>query len=381
MGYVYKSRLRRFLVGLFDAAGALFVFPFKACFRPAMGKDIRRILIIRLDHIGDVAYTTSLPENLKARFPEAKITFLVSNAARVLVAANPYVDKVLCFDAPWFERSPKKNLSWKGFFRAREILKQGFFDLGLDPRGDLRHILLMCLSGVRYKVGYGITGAGFLLDKCPVYRDSEHVLQRNLDLLRSINIKIVRESVYLSFTKEDDEEMQRFLRENNLGQQDQLVILHPYAGYPSKNWREERFAELADSISRELSAKTVFIGSAKDRKAIERLIAQCHDRAANAAGKISLGALLALLQQAKLFIGVDSGPSHLAVAMNTPAVVLYSGTNRAGDWLLQARRSAVIQKDTACRGCELKECPENMCMELISVQDVMKAVRQLIGKA
>jgi len=89
---------------------------------------------------------------------------------------------------------------------------------------------------------------------------------------------------------------------------------------------------------------------------------------------------LELFKKAGLFIGVDSAPSHIAGLSKKPSVVLYSGTNNPDEWALVSEAAAIIQKDISCKGCERTDCRDNICMDLISVYDVLEAVDKVFKK-
>ncbi len=102
------------------------------------------------------------------------------------------------------------------------------------------------------------------------------------------------------------------------------------------------------------------------------------DKIIDAIGKTSLGELAALLKKANLFIGTDSGPSHVASAVKTPSIILYSGTNDVKQWAPLGKKVFVIQKDVPCKGCERLKCANNICMDLITADEVMEVVGDVL---
>lgn len=377
MRYVFKKRFYTFLFSIIDFIGQLILSPIRLFGKRTPG-NVGSILLIRLDHIGDVIFSTSIPQNLKNHYRGAKITFLVANWAKEIVMNNPYVDEVICYDAPWFDRNKKRAFEFRKFFKLGQELRRHNYDLGLELRGDSRHILLMALARIKFRVGYGITGGGFLLHRKVNYRAGAHSLERNLDLLRSLDIKVVGYEPQLYNSAKDEEFVQDFLKANNLTDRDFIAIIHPYGGYPSKNWQDERFAELMDVLGKDYQAKIILIGSEKDKDNIEGIIGINQTPAINAAGKTSLGSLLALIKKSRVFIGVDSGPGHIAGSTGIPTVILFSGTNRVQIWGPKGDNTIIIQKDIPCRDCERLDCAQNICMDLISVEDVLEAVEKVL---
>lgn len=376
MKYIFKNKFYSFLFFLIDITGTVFSLPF-LMFRRRLPGNVGHILLIRMDHIGDVVCSTPLPQNLKEHYRGAKITFLVSTAARGAVINNPYIDEVICYDPPWFSRGKKRIFEFRRFFVLTRELKRHNYDLGFDLRGDFRHIILMILARVRFRVGYGITGGGFLLNHKVNYRNNVHTIERSLDCLRSMGIDIIAQEPKVYPSAKDEESAEEFIKENNISAEDFTAVIHPYAGYSSKNWLDGRFAELMRSLYAKYNARIILAGSGKDKINNDKLIDRSRVPAINAADRTSLGSLTSLISKASVFIGVDSGPSHIAALTKTPCVVLYSGTNNPWEWGPRNDKAIIIQTDIPCKGCERMNCEHNICMDLISVEDVMDAVEKV----
>ena len=376
MRYAFRKKYLLVLIGLLDFLGYCVTFLPRLFFKKQLGQ-VRKILVVRLDHIGDVLYSSVVLENLKKQFPTAHITVLVGSWAQGVLANNPYLDRLMVYDAPWFSRQHKRIFGLRSYLRLIRHLKEEHFDLGLELRGDFRHILLMALAGVTYKVGYGITGGGFLLDRRVYYQEDAHVLEHALEVLRSIRVNITRTNPQFFIAKEDDAQARALWEAWGVVKDDTLVVLHPYAGFSSKHWLDERFCALAEELSKELAAKIAFVGSDADKERIEALRKRCSAPLFNAAGATTLGMLARLLKRADLFIGVDSGPSHLAAVMRTPSVVLYSATNRQHVWGPLGENTIVIQKDVPCGNCQKLDCRRHDCMETISVDEVVEVAVRL----
>jgi len=377
MKYVLKKRSYIFLLTVIDFIGYIISLPLRIIRRGFPG-NIANILVIRLDHIGDVIFSTTVLENLQKHYVGAKITFLVASWAKNIVIDNPYIDEVICYDAPWFDQNKRKVFEFKKFFKLARELQRHNYDLGIDLRGDFRHLLLMALAGVRFKVGYSITGGDFLLDKRVEYKDGAHSVQHNLDLLRDLKVDIVTDRPQIYSCEEDKRSTEEFFKENNLASDDFIVAIHPYAGYPSKNWLDSRFADLIEILDEKYKAKIILVGGEKDKDKVKAILGMCKAPVISACGTTSLGELLELIKRSSVFIGVDSGPSHIAATTDTPILVLYSGTNISKEWGPRSEKTVIIQKDIPCKGCEKLDCEHNICMDLISVEDVLDEVEQLI---
>lgn len=378
--YVLKNKLYTVAVFIIDAIGYALTFLPRIFKRVKFPSDVKNILVIRLDHLGDLISSACIPENLKHKYPNAKIDFLAPSWAGDILKNNPYIDRVIYYDAPWFNRGSKELIRPGSFFRLAKELRKAGYDLGLDLRGDIRHILLMALGGVKFRVGYGITGGGFLLQRKAVYRKGMSAVEKNLDLLRAMGITPFACESKLYASTEDEQAAEVILKEYGLIENDLIAAIHPFAGYSSKNWQEEKFAQLIGGLYKKYAAKVILIGSEKDRGANDNIIRMSNVAAINLAAKTPLGVLYALLKRVSLFIGVDSGPSHIAAAAQRPTVVLYSGTNNPSEWLPSNNNTVIVKKDIPCANCQKLNCSQHLCMDLITVEDVMAALKQVLKR-
>jgi ADP-heptose:LPS heptosyltransferase len=299
MRYIFKRLRYKLLISLIDTLGYILFFPFRLFWKRKPG-NVGSILLIRLDHIGDLICATPVPQNLKEHYKGAKVTFLVADWAKQIVMSSPYIDEVICYDAPWFDRDNRRIFEFKRFFKLAAELHKHHYDIGIDLRGDLRHILLMALAGIKYRVSYGITGGGFLLTQKPVYRPAVHAVEHNLDILKALNIDIKDAKTRIYSSDKDKAYIDKFLEENNISADDFLVTIHAHPGYPANKWHEEKFIKLIKALHKDYSAKTVLIGSYKDEKDNDNIIIQAGAKVVNAAGKTSLASLAVLLEKSSL---------------------------------------------------------------------------------
>lgn len=362
-----------------DFLGSLIFLPSRL-FRRRVPGNVGNILLIRLDHVGDLIYSTPVAHNLKEHYRGVKITMLVANWAKDIVMNNPYIDEVICYDAPWFDRNKKRIFEMVRFFKLAGELHRHNYDLGFDLRGDFRHILLMFFAGIRYKVGYGITGGGCLLEKEADYRVEAHATDHNLDLLKAMDVNTAYTEPETYSSEKDRAFIDSFLKGNGVSDQDFLITVHPFAGYHSNRWPNHRFAELINMLQNKYKAKVIIIGTKQDKDDCSSIIEMSRVPVIDALGKTSLNHLDVLFKKSSLYIGVNSGPMHLAGACRIPMVVLFSATNTLGNWGPRGENAIVIQKAIACGNCESPDCQHNICMDLISVEDVVDAAEKVVKK-
>jgi ADP-heptose:LPS heptosyltransferase len=377
MRYIFHKKIHVFFIFLLDLIGGIVFLPFRI-FKNKKPGNVAKILVIRLDSMDDVIFSTVVAPNLKSHYKGSKVTFLTSNLAIDTVIDNPYIDEVICYDAPWFSRKGKRIFEFKRFFKLADEIKRHDYDLGLDLVGDFRHIVLMALAGVRFRIGYGVTGGGYLLHRQVEYNQDSHPIERNLDTLRGLPLKIAcsRPCVYTS--REAEKQADEFLKRNKIASEDFLIIINPVAGCHAQRWPDERFASLMDILSKDYNARIVLIGTEIDKDQNDRMIDSSETGAINAAGIIPFNVITAIIKRSRLFIGVDSVLSHIAILENRPSIILRSAVDTKNDWQDIGGSSIVIQRDISCKGCNRPDCRHNICMDLISVYDVMDAVDNVL---
>lgn len=296
--------------------------------------SFRKILIIRIDHIGDVINSTAVLAPLKNRFPEARIDFLVSTHAAAIVKHNTDIDNVISFDAPWFVRrsSGSRRRERPGLRQMTRIIDRGGYDLCIDLRGDFRHILAMYLAGVKRRVSYGITGGGFLLTDNVPYDGCMHEIERDLALLKDIGIAGDEGRVVLSFSEQDRENACCMVRHSGIDHG--YAVLHVSPGHKTKVWDAQGFADTARYLFYDKGFVPVIVGGngdAKNTAEIKNIVGE-NIPLADFTGKTTLGVLYNILRGARLFVGVDSAPGHMAAAAGIPVVTIFSGVNDPAQW-------------------------------------------------
>lgn len=376
--YAFKSWVKRFLIFCLDLIGAVLFFPIKHCEAPAA---VKKILAVRIDHLGDVLMTRPALQLLRGLYPGVQIHLMTSPEAARLLKDDPCVDNILTFEKNWFTRGGRFFEIIQGAFRMCRELRAQSYDAAIEFRGDFRTILLLALAGLPFRVGYGITGGGFLLHRSTPYPWSSHQVEANIRLLEVLNPAVSKEDIFvpkLKVSEDRDSYYKKMLREGNPSLP--VLVIHPGAGYPSKQWPDEKFAQLAQRLTREKIARIVFIGTA-DEKKDSRCSLRPED-GIDLRGKTPLEDLPALLAHCDLYLGNDSGPAHLAAAQGVRVLSLFSGTNDADLWRPWGERVTLIQHKVPCSPCEAKICPlaHHDCMRKISVEEVYQTIMEKLNE-
>lgn len=157
---------------------------------------------------------------------------------------------------------------------------------------------------------------------------------------------------------------------------DRLVAINPMTKWPTKPWDNLKFAQLADRLIRDHGARVVFTGSPEDREAVKEIMAAMQGKAVNLAGRTSLKTLAALYEKIDCLVTTDTGPMHLAAAVNKPVVALFGPTApwRTGPY---GEGHQVVRAEMECSPCFKQTCQTKACMTDISEEQVMEAVARI----
>jgi heptosyltransferase-2 len=368
--YVFKSAVKRAAARWIDglAQKLLKAMP------PVDWSKVGRVAVLRLDHIGDVLMALPALEALSRALPHAQIDFWVGPWAKEIADLLPSREEFKIIPAPWFDRSKDRVSSRAGIAELSEKIREGRYDAAIDLRGDFRHGLALWRAGVPVRAGQTRTGGRFFLTHPLLHRPAFHEIDQNLDILRQLGISIEAEKPESSLIpRPEDIQSARQIRES-LGLTRPLIALHATCLAPAKRWPEDHWRALVGVFPEEV--ELVVIGSVGEAGDAKRIFEACGKRIIFAMGVFSLPVLAAFLKDCELLIGVDSAPAHIASAVGTPLISLFSGTNVAAQWAPRGKKVTVIQKVPSCSPCERTSCPfDNECMRQITVEEVLKALK------
>lgn len=303
--------------------------------RPIITANIQRILVIRLCCIGDVLFTTPLLRALKANYPRARISYLISPWCRELLAASKYVDEVIEFDAY------RKEGWWRKLRRIRKALadvRAGRFDLALVLHRTSLSSLLPMLGRVRWRVGFNWESQGFSLTHPVPFRAEAHEVDRCLDCLEPLAAAPEGNYLELEPPPEAQEFAETFLAERGIRPSaSPLIAIFPGGGMNpgtvmnTKRWTVAGYRELCRELAQRFNARLLFVGSREDAQVADAVLAgePLEPAPIRAEGQTTLLQLAALLQHCDLFIGNDSGPLHIAAAVRTPTISIFGPTDPA----------------------------------------------------
>jgi len=355
-------------------------------------QDVRKILVLRVDHIGDVIMSTGIYRHLKKKFPESKVSVLTGIWGKEIIENNPYIDEIIVHNCPWWKRIRGEEagyLKWliKELPEVIKKIKKKSFDIGIDLRGDFRHILFFLFLGrVKYKISYNRSGGEYLLERAVDYDISMHEIEKNFKLLEEIGIKNLpfpdkQPEIFLR--EEEKEKVESFLNKNKISEGTLKVVLHAGAGNKLRMWEEENFVHLIKKISEKYNTVFFLIGGSEEKKMYEEIIRKSSGNVYNLAEKLNIRDTAALIEKSSIFIGNDSSMGHLASCFDTPSIILFGPTNpeRCKPY---NKNLKVIYHKFPCSPCLQIKCKitkskiNSECMSKIKVEEVMDIFAKMV---
>lgn len=335
--------------------------------------EYKNILIIKMSALGDVMHALPCAAALRELYPNAKIRWIVHPQFAAFVPQPPYVDEVIYFDKQAFTKMPIKE-KIKAFLHMRSFLRSFKFDLVIDLQGLFKSAVVAWMTGCKTKIGYNDMreGSGFISKAVHGANDKGHIVQQYLDVIRYLGSKVKEPFFPMPELPEEKEKMQQLLKETfPKADKEDLAVLVPGAGWVTKEWPVEYFTELAQYLIKQGKYIILAGGKTEIEKCEQIAAALPEDKVLNLAVKTNLKELAALMGSAGLCIGGDTGPVHIAAAMDCRIIALFgaSSGHRAGPY---GKKVTIISTTEECAPCFKRKCPLNKnCMEKITVADVI----------
>jgi heptosyltransferase-1 len=342
----------------------------------------QRILLIRLSAIGDIVMASPLIKALRGRYPQARLAWLVQPEVRELLERNTELDQLIVWprnDWRRLWREHRYRALWREVRAFTRQLRAFDADLAIDLQGLLKSGLWARLSGAPERIGLGSReGSQHLMTRVlPRGGDPGRISSEYLFLAEQLGLPTATFAMDIALAAEDRDFARGFMLDHDLAAG--YAVLCPFTTRPQKHWFEERWVRLAPRLEAELGLKVLMLGGPGDRAAAERIAAASAGRLVDAVGQTRLRQAAALIRQARLLIGVDTGLTHMGIAFGTPTLALfgstlpYSNTTRGNARVLYHRLPcSPCRRNPVCRG-------EFTCMQLISEDEVLAAARDVLA--
>jgi lipopolysaccharide heptosyltransferase II len=357
-------------------------------------KEIKNILVVKLDHLGDVILAIPAIKRLKQMFPEANITALVGPWAKPILENEPSIQKIITYDGFSSENS-SEPLKWLTDNKRRYLKKwlgEFNFDLAVDLRSHTETREFLALSGAKYTAGYAkinefpwLTIALAYDEDKATMKPRRHNTQSLVELAEFVGADSSQDSqLNVTFSDELKNSVDGMMQQSGLSDRRSVIAIHPGVGSPIRRWPLEYFARLADNFCNRNDA-TVLIFTGKDEeKLVENIMANITRKESifSMAGKVSLDGFLYALKKCDLFIGNNSGPIHMAASIGVPALGIYAGTSHVFEWGPVGLQAAAIYRNMPCSPCyftSTDQCPYDMaCLKKIYPEQVWQVAQRFL---
>lgn len=375
---IYAPR-ERTLVGLADAT----LSPLRWLRRPSPAAAPARILLLRLERIGDLLMTHEAIARARQLWPAADIDLAVGSWNAPLARLMPEVSRVDVVDVPWLAREGT-GLSWSALIAHARRWRTRSYDLVINFEPDIRSNFLAWHAGAPRRVGYWTGGGGAFLTDVLAYDPSAHVATNAQRLLAHGDARATALPVSPPrLTTDPGSEAAASRALAGVPAEHRLVGLHVSGGRESKQWHLSRFADVGRQLSREPNVTLVLTGGPGDRALVDQVKTQLGTAGVvDTSGALDLPGTAALLSRLTMLVTGDTGPMHLAASVGTPVIALFgpSDPRRYGPL---ATHQQILRVQLPCSPCgQVRLPPERCrghvpdCMDGITVAAVVDAAQR-----
>ncbi|MBI1884390.1 MAG: lipopolysaccharide heptosyltransferase II [Chlamydiae bacterium] len=336
----------------------------------------RRILMILPNWIGDVLFTTPAIRELKLNFPHAAITAMVWPSCVEVLRGNPDLNEILPLDEKGFYRG------FKGKVRLLFDLRKKNFDTVFIFHRSRTRAIISFLAGIPQRVGYQMPGRARFLNVPLPHQDYDlvHRVDYYLGLVRVLGPKIQEPVQYVfSVGKSDENWASLFLSKKGIREGDLKIVMNPAGNWAPKRWSPSLYGRLARLMMESWNARVILIGTVKDEKIFQEMRKEAGPSLISVVGDTNLREMAALLKASDLYVGNDSGPTHLAHAMKVPLIALFGPQDPKITGPYGEGRAKVIFRNKGCQvPCYRPECETNRCIDEITVEEVFQAAAEIL---
>lgn len=340
-----------------------------------------RILIVKLGSIGDIVHTLPALAALRAGLPQAEISWVVERQSAEILKDNPILDRLIEVDTKALRRGLMSGETLRAPRQQLRRLRASAFDLALDFQGLIKSASIARLSGARRVFGYARAGlrepaSTVFLSKRITIPPHTHVIRKALLLVQgALGISApVEISFPVGVTREAQAEAERATD----GAAGNYAILNPAGGWPTKLWSAEKFGALSDLLWTNYGMRSLVTYGPGEEHLAETVRQSSQSQQATPV-KLSLKGFYALAKNARVYVGGDTGPTHIAVAARAPIVGLFGPTEWWRNGSPYKEDICVERTDIDCRvDCHRRACSKWICMD-IDVGRVFEAVTRRIA--
>ena len=325
----------------------------------------RSILIVKPSSLGDIVHAMPAVCAIRKKFPESRISWVIKKKFASILEDNDCVDEIIPYEGA------------AGFLRTLLLLRQRGFDMAVDLQGLLRSGIFSFASGAGVRAGFANARemSHLFLNRKVVTDRQTHGISRCMEIVRDLGADTEEIDYGMGIDAQVRQGVLESLRAGGLEEGARFVLVNHSARWLTKRWGSSRYAELCRSIYAETGIKCVLSGDDTETGPAAEIKRGCPDGVVDLAGKISLRGLPALAAEAAVVVTNDTGPMHIAAAVNTQVVAVFGPTDPklTGPY---GRGHTVLRKELRCAPCFEEDCTGMECMEAVSVKEVFEAVKE-----
>jgi lipopolysaccharide heptosyltransferase I len=340
-----------------------------------------KILIVKLGSIGDIVHTLPTLATIREAIPQAEISWAVEKRSAEILRGNALIDHLIEVDTRSIRGKTAGEILPEITSQIKELRKFKF-DVAIDFQGLLKSGMIAKLSGAKQRWGFSRKdlrepASRIFLTKTVQISPQTHIIRKNLKLAgAALNIQVPNETFkFPIFTTDEHKAEASYIVEQAAGE---FAVLNPAGGWVTKLWHAEKFGQLADKIYEKYGMVSVVATGPNEDSLAETVLKNSRS------GKIiltqpSLKGFYELARKAKIYVGGDTGPTHLAVAVGAPVVGLFGPTEWWRNGSPNAGDICVERVDIACRvDCHRRTCGNWICMDT-DVDTVFAAVNRRLA--
>lgn len=334
----------------------------------------KNILVKMPNWLGDAVMATPIINDLRKKYPDAKITCLCLESVGELLKGNPSITSILTYKKPngWIHRAEHHEVI--------DSLQLGKYDLGVLLTNSFTSAWWLFRGEVQNRIGFARNFRSLLLDiavPLPKNIETMHLVNTYKEILLPLGIDKSKTAPELFITEEEEAFRNQFFKANGIKEGDIVIGVNPGAAYgEAKCWLPERFQELAKLVLDNPKTFLLFFGDKSSSPLVKKITEDLPSRVIDLSGKTTLRELLALISGCSVFLTNDSGPMHIASALKIPLLALFGSTSevKTGPY----NGGEVIHKHVSCSPCYQRVCPIDFrCMKNITTQEVYQKLVEM----